>query len=86
MTLPPVILDTVILVPRCGEEANPVKLSITELAGSLFSSDWVDLGPVRDLMFVCRLDSQVNQENERKTRGNQLEVNVISPPPGEWVR
>ena len=52
LPLAPVILDTVILVPRCGEETNPVKLSITRLAGPVFSTDWVDLEPLGDLVFV----------------------------------
>ena len=72
LPLAPVILDTVLwylLVPRFDEETNPVKLSITELAGPVFSTDWADLEPCGTW---CLSGTQVNQqENERKTRGNQ---------------
>ena len=62
-----------ILVPRCGEETNPVKLSITELAGPVFSTDWVDLAP------------WYHGTTVRPGGGNLVFVSVSGKPAARWT-
>ena len=54
---------------RNDEKINQVKLSITELAGPVFSSDRVDLGTNGTSGTWCLSPSQVNQEENGRKHG-----------------